>query len=97
VPVADAVEDLYRAHWGEPTRLARFDDGKFVLEVLKWGEAATTEGVPLYATVGASTNPADYHSAGHRVEFILGLAPAQDEVATPLARLPCIRLTLVSC
>ena len=54
MPIARAVEDLYRARWGEPARRAHFDDGENMVDVLKWDESATTEGVTLYATVGAS-------------------------------------------
>ena len=34
--VVDAVRDLYRAHWGEPSRRARFEVGEFDIEVYEW-------------------------------------------------------------
>jgi hypothetical protein len=85
--VTEAVRDLYLAHWGEPTRTARFETGDLAIEVLKWDADATTEGVALYATVGASNWPSDGRPPAHRSEFFVGLLPARDEIASPLAAL----------
>ena len=85
--VADAVRDLYRARWGEPARQARFDVGEYGIEVLKWDADANPEGVNLYATVGASTRPLIGRGPKHRVEFFVGLVPAQDGIASALAAL----------
>jgi hypothetical protein len=32
--VVEAVRDLYWAHWGEPSRRARFEVGEFSIEIL---------------------------------------------------------------
>ncbi|MGH9139339.1 MAG: BlaI/MecI/CopY family transcriptional regulator [Acidimicrobiales bacterium] len=78
--VVDAVRDLYRAHWGEPSRRARFEVGEFDIEVYKWAADANPEGVALYATVGASGRPMVGRDVNHRVEFFLGLVPERDDV-----------------
>jgi hypothetical protein len=85
--MTEAVRDLYRAHWGEPTRTARFETGDLAIEVLKWDANASSEGVALYATAGASNWPVDGRRPAHRTEFFVGLLPARDEIASPLAAL----------
>ena len=87
VEIVAAVRDLYRAHWGEPSRMARFDSGEYEIEIYKWNAEANPEGVNLYATVGASAWPSEEQHPSHRNEFFLGLLPARDEVASPLAAL----------
>lgn len=84
--VADAVRDLYRARWDEPSR-HRFDVGEFEIEILKWDAAATPEGVAVYATVGASAWPLAGRGPNHRIEFFVGLLPEQDGIASALAAL----------
>jgi hypothetical protein len=85
--LADAVRDLYRARWGEPTRQAHFEVDEFAIDILKWDADANPEGVTLYATVGASTRPLAGRDPDHRVELFVGLLPAQDAIASPLAAL----------
>jgi hypothetical protein len=85
--LVEAVGDLYRARWGEPTRKARFDIGDFGIEILKWDADANPEGVALYATVGASDWPLADRDPDHRVEFFVGLLPPQDAIASALAAL----------
>lgn len=85
--ITEAVRDLYVARWGEPSRNARFNVDEFEVEVFKWSAEANPEGVNLYATVGASARPMAGRDPNHRVEFFLGLLPARDEVASPLAAL----------
>lgn len=85
--IIDAVRDLYRAHWGEPSRRARFEIGDWSIEVYKWAADANPEGVALYATVGTSERPMPSRDAAHRVEFLLGLMPERDDVASALAAL----------
>lgn len=85
--VIDAVRDLYRVHWGGPSRQARFEVGEFNIEVLKWAADANPEGVALYATLGASARPMAGRDPNHRVEFFLGLVPERDDVASALAAL----------
>lgn len=85
--VVNAVRDLYRAHWGEPSRRAPFEVGELSIEVYKWAADANPEGVALYATIGASAWPLAGRDPNHRVEFFLGLAPERDDVASALAAL----------
>jgi hypothetical protein len=85
--VTDAVRDLYLAHWGEPSRRARFEVGEFEIEVCKWAADANSDGVALYATVGASARPMVGRDPNHRVEFFVGLVPERDDVASALAAL----------
>lgn len=83
----DAVRDLYVARWGEPSRNARFEVGGLEVEVFKWNAEINPEGVNLYATIGASARPMAGRDSNHRVEFFVGLLPAKDEIASPLAAL----------
>jgi hypothetical protein len=85
--VVGAVRDLYRAHWGEPSRQAWFEVGEFDIEIYKWAADANPEGVALYATVGASARPMVGRDPNHRVEFFLGLVPERDDVSSALAAL----------
>lgn len=52
--VVDAVFDLYRPRWGEPSRQAAFRTAGDRIEVCKWDASVNDEGVDLYATLGAS-------------------------------------------
>lgn len=81
-----AVRDAYRARWGPPARSAAFQVGGLSAEVLKWPER-TSEGVALYAAIGASAYAAPGRPPGHRSEFYVGLLPERDEIASPLAAL----------
>lgn len=83
----NAVRDLYRAHWGEPSRQARFEVDEFDIEVYKWAADANPEGVALYATAGANSRPMVGRDANHRVEFFLGLVPERDDVDSALVAL----------
>jgi len=85
--IAGAVRDLYRAHWGEPSREAHFEVDDLAIEVLKWDADANAEGVALYATVGASSRTLAGHDPKHRTEFFVGLLPEHDAIASPLAAL----------
>jgi hypothetical protein len=85
--VVEAVRDLYWARWGEPMRKARFEIGELGIEILKWDADANPEEVALYATVGASGWPLADRDPDHRVEFFVGLSPAQDGIASALAAL----------
>jgi Suppressor of fused protein (SUFU) len=59
----------------------------FSIEVLKWAKTDTDEGVAVYATLGSSRYTIPDRATEHRVEFVLGLEPEQDDVAGPLAAL----------
>lgn len=85
--ITDAVRDFYVARWGAPSRNARFEAGEATVEIFKWNAEANPEGVNLYATIGASAQPMADHDPTHRVEFHLGLLPAKDDIASPLASL----------
>ncbi len=83
----EAVRRTYRALWGEPSRTAEFRKGELRVEVEKRGAEANPEGVALYATVGASRHALPGWDPSHRLEFILGLLPERDGVASALAAL----------
>lgn len=85
--ITDAVRDLYRARWNEPSRRAHFDVDELGIEILKWTADSSPEGVALYATVGASAWQQTGCDANHRVEFFAGLLPEQDEICSALAAL----------
>lgn len=85
--IRDAVSDLYLARWGEPSRKASFQVGESDVDVWKWAADATSEGVCLYATMGASDRPMVGRDSKHRIEFFVGLLPEMDAVASPLAAL----------
>jgi hypothetical protein len=85
--LVNAVRDLYRSRWGEPSRNARFDVGEFAIEVLKWDAVASLEGVALYATLGASSRSLAGDDPRHRIEFFVGLLPEQDGIASAFAAL----------
>ncbi|MFL5863686.1 MAG: suppressor of fused domain protein [Solirubrobacteraceae bacterium] len=85
--LADDIRDLYRAWWGQPARRAHFEVDGFAIDVLKWDADTNPQGVTLYASVGASDRPLPGRDSGHRVEFFVGLLPAQDGIASPLAAL----------
>jgi hypothetical protein len=85
--IADAVRDVYRARWGEPSRQANFAVGEHEIEILKWTAESSPEGVALYATIGASAWPLAGQDPGHRIEFFVGLLPEQDGIASALAAL----------
>lgn len=68
----DAVRAHYRARFGEPSTVRRFD-GDAPLEVWTWDAETFDEGVNLYATVGAS---AGRFGAGCS-ELFVALSPAE--------------------
>jgi hypothetical protein len=55
--IKEAVEAYYLDKWGAPARKAEFGRGGRSVEVYKWDAAATSEGVTVYTTVGASQYP----------------------------------------
>ena len=57
------------------------------MEIYKWDAAANGEGVDLYLTLGASAEDMPGTEPGHRVEYLVGLQPGRDDVASPLAAL----------
>jgi hypothetical protein len=85
-PVA-AVREAYAALWGPPSRIAEFHKGALTAEIRKWTADSNPEGVALYVTLGSSRYPVPGCDPSHRLEFILGLLPERDEVASALAAL----------
>lgn len=87
VRIGDMIRDFYLARWGMPSRVAKFEMDDLDVEVLKWDADGHSEGVTLYATIGASSKAMLGRDPSHRVEFFVGLVPAQDDIASPLAAL----------
>ncbi|MET8907614.1 suppressor of fused domain protein [Micromonospora sp. NPDC004551] len=56
------------------------------MEVYKWPEEATGEGVAVYATNGASVTKSA-SSGGRRVEFFVGFSPEFDDIAPSMSLL----------
>jgi hypothetical protein len=84
----EAIEAHYVACLGHPGRRARFRTGDRVIEILKWNADANPQGVALYATLGGSDQPPSTGAdPTHRSEFVLGLLPEEDAVASALATL----------
>lgn len=81
------VRDAYAALWGAPTRTAAFQKGELEVEIQKWAADANPEGVAIYATLGSSRYSVTGWDSSHRLEFILGLLPERDEVASQFAAL----------
>jgi hypothetical protein len=79
------IIDYYRSLYGEPIRKAEFKspDGDIV-QVFKWDEGQTDEGVTIYATLGASRILGDSFES---CEFFIGLTPSVDSIAGALAEI----------
>ncbi|MFC8039448.1 suppressor of fused domain protein [Paenarthrobacter sp. NPDC057355] len=85
----ESVGAYLLSRWDEPAERIRFEVEGLSIQVWKWDAATTGEGVDVYVTVGAAAG-ASSHSPGtvdHRAEFLLGLRPGQDAVASPFAAL----------
>ena len=80
-----SVRSYLLSTWGEPDREAEFEKDGSVVGVLKWRAGTRTEGVTLYATVGASDLPLQGVDPEHRQEYFVGLLPECDDIASPLA------------
>jgi hypothetical protein len=83
--VRDLIREYYESKWGLPHREARFELSGNEIEVYKWGESVTGEGVTIYATNGASAK--ESHSPKFRVEFFIGFRPEFDDIASALSLL----------
>lgn len=78
----DEIKRHYLRHLGTPSREAEFvaaNDGR-VIEIWKWDERVSGQGVALYSTIGASV----YQSGSTKCEYFIGLLPAEDSVASSL-------------
>jgi hypothetical protein len=85
--IRDEVDKHYRETWGAPSRTARFRRGEYSGDIYKWDTDSNTEGVTLHASLGASSYFMEGEPTRHRIEFFVGLDPARDEIASPLAGL----------
>jgi len=84
--ISELVSESYATKWGRPSRRARFDVLGKTIEVYKWNEDVTGEGVAIYATNGASAAP-PVDPPGRRVEFFVGFSPDFDGIASSLSLL----------
>jgi len=79
------IFDHYRSIYGEPARKAEFKSPEgTVVQVLKWDESQTDEGVTMYATVGANCILGD---SSESCEFFIGMTPEADSIADALAEI----------
>jgi hypothetical protein len=85
--VVEAVAGSYAGLWGKPARTNTFEVDKYAVEVLKWDARTNTEGVALYATLGASAWPLPGCPLALRREFFVGLSRPCDKIAGSLAAL----------
>jgi hypothetical protein len=83
--IVDEVRRHYLTLWGEPSRKANFRVLGHTVHVYKWDAERNPEQVNIYATVGASAYELPGREPAHRMEFFVGLNPAQDAIAKPLA------------
>jgi Suppressor of fused protein (SUFU) len=82
VVYADRLWQYYQRTWGDPQRKASFTSSQWQVDIGKWDKTATDQGVTIYATVLAA---GEAEPSGHRVEFIVGFDPEQDDIARALA------------
>jgi suppressor of fused protein SUFU len=85
--IRKVVDKHYRELWGAPSRTARFRRNDYSVDIYKWEASVNREGVTVYTTLGASCYTMVGAPTEHRVEFFVGLDPARDEIASPLAGL----------
>lgn len=95
-PVATAVTiEAVRRHYvtlfGEPSRVANFRRPDASVDIFKWDADRHPERVAFYATVGRSALVLHQDQPTHRVELFVGLLPAVDAIAFPLAELAISR------
>jgi hypothetical protein len=81
------VRSHYVKAFGEPSRVAHYQNDDVRIEILKWDADKHPEGVAFYATVGRSVRALPGQQPTHRVEFFVGLLPPVDEIARSLADL----------
>ncbi|BFN33304.1 suppressor of fused domain protein [Vibrio harveyi] len=80
-----SIFDYYRAMYGEPAREAEYKSPEGALvQIFKWDESQTDEGVTMYATLGANRNLGD---STESCEFFIGMMPEADSIADALAEI----------
>jgi hypothetical protein len=77
------IAEYYHSKYGAPAREAEFTspDGA-VIQVFKWDEEQTDEGVTMYATLGANVALGD---SSESCEFFIGMTPSADSIVVALA------------
>lgn len=85
--VVDAVAGAYAGLWGKPARTTRFEVEKYLVEVLKWDARPSSDGLAIYATLGASAYPLPDSPLSLRRELFIGLSRPCDKIAGSLAAL----------
>lgn len=71
--------------YGEPVREAEYKSPEgALLQVFKWDESQTDEGVTMYATLGANRNLGD---STESCEFFIGMTPEADSITDALAEI----------
>lgn len=84
----ETIQAYLLSRWGEPTRKAEFEIHGLFIEIWKWAAEATGEGVDIYVTMGAGDGVSEgAGGARSRAEFLLGLHPGPDAVASSFAAL----------
>lgn len=77
-----SIQNHYVRKFGVPCRTAEYTTSTNSVEVFKWNQSQTDEGVTLYATSGASTYLGD---SSKSCEFFIGITPEVDDIAEALA------------
>ena len=78
-----SVTDYYWEKYGEPARRAQFVSSEGIhINIFKWTESQTDEGVAIYATQGSVNTLCE---ANECCEFFIGIAPDVDEIIDALA------------
>lgn len=85
--ISSTVKEHYERMLGGPSRTARFDTSGRAVEIYKWDAEANPQGVCIYATAGMSDHVLEGYDPAHRLELFMGLLPAEDRIAKPLAML----------
>ncbi|UWQ81227.1 suppressor of fused domain protein [Leisingera sp. S132] len=77
------IFEYYQSLLGTPARHAEFKTAEgCIVQVLKWEQGQTDEGVTMYATIGGNSN---LKNAEQGCEFFIGLTPKVDDIAETLA------------
>jgi len=81
----NAIFDHYCAMYGKPAREADYKSPEGTLvQVFKWDESQTDEGVTMYATLGANLRVGNFTES---CEFFIGMTPEADSIVDALAEI----------